>query len=104
MNRILGIALISTSLATSAAPTDWKSYLCRYGKDAASEQVQLVKVNEKDGRVTMNDRDRAPKFSPTHITFDGPPEVFWQISRDGGRLLVMGRWGPMNGTCRIVDD
>lgn len=102
--RLFGALAASLALNAQAAPTDWKSYLCRYGKDAASERVQLIKVNEKDARVMVKDRDVAPKFSATHISFDGPPEVFWSFAKADGKLTVLGPYGAMYGNCRIVDD
>ena len=87
-----------------AAPGDWKAYLCRYGSsDAAGERAQLVRVNEKDQRVVVNERDKAAKFSATGVSFEGPPEVFWVIGKDG-KLTVLGPYGPLPGVCRIVDD
>ncbi len=86
MRKLVLLILTVLPAIAVAAPADWKSYLFRYGKDAASEQVQLVKVNEKDARVVVNNRDKAAKFTPDGISFDGPPEVFWSMSKDGSKL------------------
>lgn len=90
-----------------AAPADWKAYLCRYGP-ADAEKVQLLRINEKDRRVVVRerggDRDVAAKFDDRGVSFDGPPELFWDVSTKDGKVTVIGRFGPMPGTCRQVDD
>jgi hypothetical protein len=100
-SMLLAVLLISTA---DAAPADWKSYLCRYG-DKSAETVQLVKVNEKDGRVTINDKDTSGvRISADEIAFDGPRGLPWYIAKNDNRMTAMDRYGIVNGQCKIVDD
>lgn len=102
-NQMLATLLFSAAIA---APSDWTNYLCKYGDD---QTTQLVKVNEKDGRVTIDDRDMNDvKFKPDGISFKPPRGGVWVISRPSLKLGVL-RYIPPgiakmeNGTCKIVD-
>ena len=66
--------------------------------------MQLIKVNAKDQRVVVNERDLNAKFSANEISFNGPPEVFWDINPTTGKATVIEAYGPVTGTCRKVDD
>jgi hypothetical protein len=112
MSRLFLLALFVPPFASSAmaAPADWKSYLCKYGADA---ETRLVKVNEKDGRVLLNDRDAGAvkitsetvSFRPTGITGAG----VWTIKRPSGDLevLILPSNAPASverGSCKVVDE
>jgi hypothetical protein len=104
MKRIPELVLIA-SLATSAsaASTDWVSYLCRY-KTGEIEYAQVVKVNEKQQRVTLDDRDAtAVKFTANAINFGGP-RGDWIITRPSGDMLTMRGVVIGKGKCEKIED
>lgn len=97
------ILLIGTA---HAAPADWTNYLCRFGED---KTTALVRVNEKDERVTIDDRDMNDvKFKPDEISFKPPRGGVWLIKRPSlamSRLYYIPPGLPKieEGDCRIVD-
>jgi len=100
---MLTALLFGTALA---ATSDWTNYLCKYGDD---QTTQLVRVNEKDGRVTLDDRDmNKVKISPAEISFSPPKGGVWTIRKPGLALETL-RYIPPgipkmeDGTCKIVD-
>src|SRR5690242_2242519 len=103
---ILPALLLSSALA---AASDWKSYLCRWGpEDDAWHATQVVKVNEKDARVTIDGRDADdPKFGADSVYFHGTTRrlpVGWTIYKDG-RMVASDRFmNRLIGTCKAVDD
>lgn len=107
MRAILALLLFAGT--ATAAPADWKSYLCRWGPaDDSWHETQVVKVNEKDARVVINDRDVGdPKFKPDYVYFtteDRRLPVSWTIYKDG-RLDAMDRYlKRLQGTCKVVTD
>jgi len=90
-----------------AAPADWTNYLCKYGDD---QITQLVKVNEKDGRVTINDRDMNDvKIAPDKVTFSPPRGGVWIIRKPSLKLETLSYIPPgiakmQDGSCKIVGD
>src|SRR5258708_6226967 len=101
------------ALSAQAAPADWKSYLCRYtvksvmGGDGTPETT-LVKVNEKDTRVMIEDRDQADvKIDDKSIHFEtrlGPGSIrkadgSFYVMRSTVRMTEIGQ-----GSCKVVDD
>jgi hypothetical protein len=104
-NRML--TLLFAVSAAYAAPADWTNYLCKYGDD---QTTQLVKVNEKDGRVTINDHDmNRVQISATEISFSPPRGGVWVIKKPALKLETL-RYIPPgiakmeDGTCKIVSD
>jgi hypothetical protein len=108
MKRTSAAALILAALPAlaAAAPADWKSYLCRYGEG----ETRLIKVNEKDQRVLVDDLDaNAVALSDKILSFEPRRGGHWSIVRDTGKVTVleMRLSAPtklLQGTCRLVDE
>ena len=95
----LALALVSGP----ALAADWTSYLCTYGSSPDAQKAQLIRVNLRERRVLVDERDKAAKFSETGVSFEGPPEIFWSVDLKSGKATVLARYGPpMTGTCREV--
>jgi hypothetical protein len=99
------LLLAALPALAGAAPADWKSYLCRYGDG----ETRLIRVNEKDQRVVVDDLDaNAVKMTEAAISFEPRGGGHWSIVRDTGKLnvLEMHAYGPtriLPGDCRQVD-
>lgn len=101
--------LLTVARSAAAAPDDWKSYLCRYTiQGMVSEHTLLAKVNEKDARVKIDDRDvSGVKIGDKRIHFEerGAPI---DIDKATGKLHVL-KFTSIGaqigeGSCRVVDD
>lgn len=102
--RKLALALaLCAAPAAQATPADWTSYLCE-----TVDGVRLVRVNEKDRRVVIDDRDvKVRTMASDRIAFEPPRGGTWVISKPSLALETL-RFTPVasieKGTCRIVDD
>lgn len=85
------LVFLATISAVTAAPADWSSYLCRYNVRGV-ERAQVVRVNEKEQRVLLDDQDAtAVKLTPGNIRFGGPRgDWLIQLDRDGNMVTMRG--------------
>ena len=105
---MISMLLLAVPMAL-AAPADWTSYLCKYGPN---DTTRLVKVNENDGRVTIDGTDMsAVVIGDGRIKFQAPGRRdggIWVIRKQGLALETLTYPGGLakmeNGTCKVVSD
>jgi hypothetical protein len=102
----IAFALLSaTAELAAAAPADWHSYLCTFGPSA---DRRLVKVNAKDERVKIDDRDMpGVRFTQNGgVRFDGPfgPWIITDLNGEPTVAVIRSYGKVDNGSCKVVDD